>query len=66
MILETVSGRKVFLIEDPGKIAISAANGGPVELACGEQKTSLRVEVGYDQPPANLAGVNGVVRTLVF
>jgi hypothetical protein len=65
MIVETAVGRKVFLIEDPEKVAIIAGNDGPVEMACGKQKTPVRVEVGYDRLPAN-PSVDGVVRTVAF
>jgi tetratricopeptide (TPR) repeat protein len=66
MIIETAGGRKVFLIEDPEKVVMTAGSGGPVNMECGPQKTPARIEIGYDPPSANLAGVDGIVKTLVF
>lgn len=65
MTIETAAGRKVFLVEDPTKVAILSGTNGPVDFVCGPQKTPLKVEVGYDKPPAN-QGLDGVVRTLAF
>lgn len=66
MILETATGRKAFLIEDPRTVAITAGADGPVDMNCGVQKTPVKVEVGYDAPRPNQTGVEGVVRTLAF
>jgi hypothetical protein len=66
MVVETAAGRKVFLIEDPGKVAITAGSDGPVDMACGPQKTAVRVEVSYDRPRAGQTGIEGLVRTLAF
>ena len=66
MTIETAAGRQAFLIEDPEKVAITAGSDGLVEMACGAQKTPVKVEVGYDPPPASQAGVYGIVRTLAF
>jgi hypothetical protein len=38
MVLETKAGRKVFLIEDPGNVAITSGSGGEIEMTCGLQK----------------------------
>lgn len=66
MIIEAAAGRNIFLIENPDSVVITAGSDGPVAMACGAQKTPVKVEVGYDPPPANQAGVQGVVRTLAF
>jgi len=66
MILETASGKQVFLIEDPGHIAITSGASGPVDMACGPQKIPAKVEIGYVRPAADQTDVQGVVRTLAF
>jgi tetratricopeptide (TPR) repeat protein len=66
MIVETSSGRKAFLIEDPGKVAITAGTDGPVDMNCGPQKTPAKVEIGYDPPAKDQPGIEGIVRTLAF
>ena len=66
MIIETAAGRKVFLIEDPEKVAITSGSEGPVDMTCGLQKAPVTVEIGYDRPPANQARLDGIVRTLAF
>jgi Tfp pilus assembly protein PilF len=65
MTIETAAGKKVFLVDDPTKVAIISGSDGPVDFVCGTQKTPPKVEVGYEKPPANQA-VDGVVRTLAF
>ncbi|HEX8984677.1 MAG TPA: tetratricopeptide repeat protein [Bryobacteraceae bacterium] len=64
MIIETAQGRKVFVIDEPEKVRTSTNSS--VEMTCGPQKTPLKVEVGYDTPPANQKGLDGMVRELVF
>jgi len=66
MIIETSMGRKVFLIEDPGNVVITAPREGPVDMACGRQKAPAEIEVEYDPPRAGQAGVDGIVKRLVF
>jgi len=66
MILETSAGRKVFLIEDPGKVAITSGSGGQVEMTCGLQKPPRKIEIGYDPAAANQPGIDGLVRRLAF
>ena len=66
MVLETPAGRKVFLIQDPGNVAITAGSAGPADLQCGPQKSPAKIEIGYDPPSPNQSGVDGVVRTLAF
>jgi hypothetical protein len=65
MTVETAAGRKVFLVDDPTNVVIVSGTNGPADFVCGPQKTPLKVEVGYEKPPAN-ATVDGVVRTLAF
>ncbi len=65
MTIETAAGRKVFLVDDPTKVSIVSGANGPVDFVCGPQKTPVKVEVGYEKPPAAEA-VDGVVRTLAF
>jgi tetratricopeptide (TPR) repeat protein len=59
MVLETAEGKKVFLIDDPNKVI-----GATIELICGEQKKKIGVSVDFI--PAGQAGVDGLVRGLVF
>ena len=66
MIIETTAGRKTFLLADPGKVIITAGSEGPVDMACGIQKKPAKVEIGYDPPPDNASGLQGVVKTLAF
>jgi tetratricopeptide (TPR) repeat protein len=66
LIVDTGEGKKAFLLRDPNTIVINAGSGGPVDLTCGVQKTPAKVAVGYEAPPADQAGVSGVVRTLAF
>jgi len=65
MTIETEAGRKVFLVDDPTKVSIVSGTNGPTDFVCGPQKTPVKVEVGYEKPPATEA-VDGVVRTLAF
>lgn len=57
---------QAFLIEDPGRVAITAGAEGPVDMVCGAQKTPARVEISYDRPRAGQSGIEGIVRTLAF
>jgi tetratricopeptide (TPR) repeat protein len=66
IILETAAGRKAFLIDDPGNILIKAGSDGPVAMNCGKQKAPVTITVEYDPPPANRAGLDGIVRALAF
>ena len=66
MILETAAGRKAFLIEDPEKVIISGNSEWQVDMTCGPQKNRARVDVVYDAPAAPQAGVDGLVRSLVY
>ena len=66
MIVETDAGRKTFLIEDPAKVAITAGSDGPVDMTCGAQKATPKVEIGYDTPRTGQTGIDGIVRTLAF
>jgi Flp pilus assembly protein TadD len=66
MVVETAAGRKLFLIEDPGKVAITAGSDGPVDMTCGPQKTPAKVEISYDPPRPGQSGIDGIVRTLAF
>jgi tetratricopeptide (TPR) repeat protein len=65
MIIETATGRKAFLIEDPGKVTITSGSDGPVDMTCGLQKPPKKIDIGYD-PAANEPGLDGLVRTLAF
>ena len=56
---------QTFVIPDPTKVAIQGANGEPVELACGPQKTPRSLRLEYQAVPA-MPGVTGLVRTLEF
>jgi hypothetical protein len=66
MVVETAAGRRVFLIEDAGKVAITAGADGPVDMVCGPQKTPVKVEISYDRRSANRVAIDGIVRTLAF
>jgi tetratricopeptide (TPR) repeat protein len=59
MVVETAEGKKVFLIDDPNKVI-----GATMELICGEQKKKIGVSVDFI--PAGQAGVDGLVRGIVF
>jgi hypothetical protein len=65
MIVETQAGRQAFLIEDPEKVAITSGSNGPVDMTCGLQKPSKKIDIGYD-PTADQPGIDGLVRTLAF
>jgi tetratricopeptide (TPR) repeat protein len=54
LVLDTDQGKKVFLIDDPGKIL-----GGSMTLTCGAQNQD-RVRVDFDPP--NQPGIDGLVR----
>jgi tetratricopeptide (TPR) repeat protein len=58
MVVETADGKKVFLIDDPNKVI-----GATIELTCGAQK---KTAVKVDFIPAGQAGVDGLVRGIVF
>lgn len=64
MVLQTTAGRRVFLIEDAGKVAVSA--DGPVDMVCGPQKVPVHVEVSFDPPRPGQSGIDGIVRVLAF
>jgi len=66
MILETASGRKVFLIEDPGNVVITGQGDWHMDMTCGPQKNRPKVEIGYGQPRANQKGIDGIVSSLNF
>jgi hypothetical protein len=66
MVVATADGRKTFLIEDPLKVIIAGQSDWQVDMTCGAQKNGPKVEVGYDPPAANQAGIDGLVRTLAF
>jgi hypothetical protein len=66
MILETGTGRKVFLIADAGKVVILSGGEGTVDMVCGKQKNPVNVRVEYTEPASNQAGVDGLVATLAF
>jgi tetratricopeptide (TPR) repeat protein len=66
MIVETATGRKVFLIDDSNHVAIVARNAGPVDMACGPQKPPAKVTVGYEPAHADQTGIDGLVRSLTF
>jgi tetratricopeptide (TPR) repeat protein len=54
-----------FLIPDPTKVAIQGADGEPVELTCGPQKTPRRLRLEY-QAVNPVPGITGLVRSLEF
>ncbi|MEO8369784.1 MAG: hypothetical protein ABI806_11320 [Candidatus Solibacter sp.] len=56
---------QTFVIPDPTKVAIQGANGEPVELTCGPQKSPRALRLEYQAVP-NIPGVAGLVRTLEF
>ena len=64
MVIEVDGAKQVFLIEDPGKIAIKTGGRGTVDLECGRQKEPAMVRVEY--APSGQAGIKGVVKTLAF
>jgi tetratricopeptide (TPR) repeat protein len=66
MVIQTDAGKKVFLIEDPGTVAITGQADWQVEMTCGPQKKQATVEVSYDPPRANQTGVDGIVKRLAF
>jgi tetratricopeptide (TPR) repeat protein len=66
MVVETAAGRRVFVIEDATKVAITAGADGPVDMVCGPQKTFVSVEISYDKPRPEQGGIDGIVRTLAF
>jgi tetratricopeptide (TPR) repeat protein len=66
MVIETAAGQKVFLIDDPGKVAITSGSHGPVDLVCGPQKKPVTVQIGYETPAIREPGVDGIVRTVAF
>jgi len=66
MAIDTAEGRRVFLIEDPTKIVITAGRDGPVEMTCGPQKQKVKVSLEFDPAPPSLTGVAGLVRSLAF
>jgi tetratricopeptide (TPR) repeat protein len=66
MVVETAAGRRVFVIEDAAKVAITAGADGPVDMVCGPQKTLVGVEISYDKPRPEQGGIDGIVRTLAF
>jgi len=66
MIVETPAGKKVFLINDPGKVAILGGSDGPIDMTCGVQKNPRNVEVGYSPLSPSQPGLDGIVKTLTF
>lgn len=66
MILETAAGRKTFLIDDPEKVIITGKSDWQVDMTCGPQKNRASVDVAYDAPAATQAGIDGIVRSLVY
>jgi tetratricopeptide (TPR) repeat protein len=66
MILETAAGRKAFLIDDPEKVIITGKSDWQVDMTCGPQKNRASVDLAYEAPAANQAGIDGIVRSLVY
>jgi hypothetical protein len=63
VVLQTVQGRKNFLIKDPANVIVSGPKGGTVDLECGPQKpVNVRVQYG----PTDSASLDGAVQALYF
>jgi hypothetical protein len=59
-VLETVQGRKRFLLEDPSKINLVAADGAHVrDFQCGPQKPAkIKIECRLAQGGQNIEGLS--------
>jgi hypothetical protein len=63
VVVETSSGEKTFVLEDPNKVTITGRETGTAELSCGPQKRA-RIRVDY-KAPAN-ANSDGIVLAIHF
>ncbi len=65
MVVLTVRGKQRFLLDKPSDISIRGLGTGTTDLSCGPQKR-VAVRVEYEKPAAGTAGIDGLVRGLVF
>ncbi len=63
IVLETRSGRKQFLLDDPNKIVFEVV--GQIDLSCGERKRAAPLELGFIAAPSG-STADGLVRSLKF
>jgi hypothetical protein len=62
LVIDTASGKKRFVIDDPGKILIRGKGSDTIDLSCGVQKPAT-VELGFAPAPAG-SKADGALRTL--
>jgi tetratricopeptide (TPR) repeat protein len=71
LVLETTSGKKVFLVEDPSNVRVAGRSTETIDLSCGPQKPA-GVRIDYDRPAsgrpdiASRPDMEGVVRLIHF
>jgi tetratricopeptide (TPR) repeat protein len=63
VVLDTSSGKKTFVIQDPKRITITGRENGTAELYCGPQKP---VPMRVDFKPAASGDSDGIVLTIHF
>lgn len=66
VVLQTATGRKVFLIQDPNGIVVTGKDTGQVDLTCGPQKNPPKMRIQYRLMTPAKPGVAGTVREIEF
>ncbi len=65
LVLETPSGKKFFLVEDPSNVRISYQSDETVDLPCGPHPP-VKVLIEYTRPGSAQPGIDGVVGAIHF
>ena len=65
VVLETLEGKKLLIIDDPTKLLVNGKSGETRDLSCGPQKP-VQVRIEYDPSGPNHPGIAGLVRALYF
>ena len=65
LVIETAQGKKLLLIDDPGKLLVNGKSGETMDLSCGPQKP-VQIRVDYDPAGTNHPGIDGLARGIHF
>ncbi len=65
IVMQTLEGKKRFLIQDPDKLLVNGDSGQTRDLNCGPQKP-VRIRVEYDPPGPDQPGIDGLLRVIHF
>ena len=65
LVIETTSGKKVFLVEDPSNVRVAGRSTETIDLSCGPQKPA-GVRIEYDRPASGRPDIEGIVKLIHF